>query len=40
MLFYFNAVGLWVMIINEKPWTRAKEACMSFEYKKGRTIDV
>ena len=40
MPFYFNAVELCVTNINEKPWTRAKEACMSFEYKKGRTRDV
>ena len=40
MPFVFNAVKLCVVIINEKPWTRAKEACMALKYKKGRTRDV
>ena len=40
MPFAFNAVKLCVVTINEKPWTRAKEACMTLEYKKGRTRDV
>ena len=40
MPFGFNAVKLCVVTINEKPWTRAKEACMTLEYKKGRTRDV
>ena len=40
MSFSFNAVKLCVVTINEKPWTRAKEACMALEYKKGRTRDV
>ena len=40
MPFSFNAVGLCVVIINGKPWTRAKEVCMALEYKKGRTRNV
>ena len=40
MPFSFNAVKLCVVIISEKPWARAKEACMVLEYKKGRTRDV
>ena len=40
MPFSFNAVKLCVLIISEKPWARAKEACMVLEYKKGRTRDV
>ena len=40
MPFVFNAVKLCVVIINKKPWTRAKEACMALKYKKGRTGDV
>ena len=40
MPFSFKAVGLCVVIINGKPWARAKEVCMVLEYKKGRTRDV
>ena len=40
MPFVFNAVKLCVATINEKPWTRAKEACRALEYKKGRARDV
>ena len=40
MPFAFNAAKLCVATINEKPWIRAKEACMTLEYKKGRTGDV
>ena len=32
--FVFNAVELCVVIINEKPWTRAKEVCRALEYGK------
>ena len=34
MPFSFNAVELCVMIINEKPWTRAREVCKALEYNK------
>ena len=34
MLFTFNAVELSVVIINEKPWTRAKKICRALEYGK------
>ena len=34
MPFSFNVVGLCVVTINEKPWTRAKEACRALEYGK------
>ena len=34
MPFSFNAVELFVVIINEKPWTRAKEVCKALEYNK------
>ena len=30
----FNTVELCVVIINEKPWTRAKEVCWALEYGK------
>ena len=36
MLFTINAVGLCIVIVNEKPWTRAKEACMGLELLKKR----
>ena len=39
MPFTFNAVGLCVVTINEKPWRRAKEACRAFEYNK-KTTDI
>ena len=37
--FYFNAVELCVVTINEKPWTRAREVCRALEYNK-KTADV
>ena len=41
MPFSFNAIELWVVIINEKPWTRAKEACRALEYGKAtKAADV
>ena len=40
MPFAFNAVKLYVVTTKEKLKTRAKEACMALEYKKGRTRDV
>ena len=39
MPFSFNAVELCVAIINEKPWTRAKEACRPLEYGKATKAD-
>ena len=39
MPFSFNAVELWVVTINEQPWTRAREACRALEYNK-KTADV
>ena len=39
MPFTFNAVKLCVVTINEKPWTRAKEACRALEYNK-KTVDI
>ena len=32
MPFTFNAAELCVLIINEKPWTRAREVCRALEY--------
>ena len=40
MPFTFNALGLFVVIINEKPWTCAREVCKALEYQKGRAKDV
>ena len=40
MPFAFNAVELYVVTINGKPWARAKEVCKALEYKKGRARDV
>ena len=34
MPFAFNAVDLYVVTINGKPWTRAKEVCKALEYQK------
>ena len=34
MPFVFNTVELYVVIINEKPWTCAKEVCRALEYNK------
>ena len=39
MPFSFNAVELCVVIINEKPWTRAKETYKALEYNK-KTADI
>ena len=38
MPFTFNAVELCVVIINEKPWTRAREVCKALEYDKATKI--
>ena len=40
MPFTFNAVELCVVTINEKPYTRAKEACRALKYQKSRARDV
>ena len=40
MPFAFNAVELYVVTINGKPWTRAKEVWKALEYKKGRVRDA
>ena len=40
MLFTFNAVGLCVVIINEKPWTCAREVCKALKYQKGKAKGV
>ena len=40
MPFTFNAVELCVVTINEKPWTRARDAWRALEHKKGRARDV
>ena len=32
MPFAFNAVELYVVTVNGKPWTRAKEVCRALEY--------
>ena len=34
MPFTFNAMELWVVTINEKPWTRDREVCKALEYGK------
>ena len=34
MPFVFDAVELYVVTINEKPWTRAREVCRALEYGK------
>ena len=34
MTFSFNAVELYVVTINQKPWKRAKEVCEALEYNK------
>ena len=39
MPFAFNAVELYVVTINGKPWTRAKEVCKALEYQR-RTKDI
>ena len=41
MPFTFNAVGLCVVIIDEKPWTRPRKVCKALEYGKAtKTADV
>ena len=41
MPFAFNAVELYVVTINKKPWTRVKEVCRALEYGKAtKTADV
>ena len=32
MPFAFNAVELFVVTLNDKPWTRAREVCRALEY--------
>ena len=39
MPFTFNAVELFVVTINERPWTLAKEVCRALEYNK-KTADI
>ena len=39
MSFSFNAVELWVVTINEKPWTCAREVRKALEYNK-KTADI
>ena len=34
MPFAFNSVKLYIVIINEKPWTRAREMCKALRYEK------
>ena len=34
MPFAFNKVKLYVVTINEKPWSRAREACRALRYDK------
>ena len=34
MLFFFNAVELCVVTINEEPWTRAREVCRHYSITK------
>ena len=41
MPFSFNAVELFVVTINEKPWTRAREVCRALEYgKAAKAADI
>ena len=41
MPFVFDAVKLYVVTINEKPWTRAREVCMPLEYgKAAKATDI
>ena len=41
MPFTFNAVELYVVTINEKPWTRARELCRAFQYSKAtKSADI
>ena len=39
MPFPFNAVELYIVTINEKPWMRAREVCKALEYNK-KTSDI
>ena len=34
MPFAFNAVEVYIVTINEKPWTRAREVCKALRYEK------
>ena len=38
--FTFTNVELYVVTVNGKHWTRAKEVCKALEYKKGRARDA
>ena len=40
MPFAFNAVELYVVTVNGKHWTRAKEVYKAWEYKKGKARDA
>ena len=40
MPFSFNAIELCVVIINEKPWARAREVCKALEYNLKKTAHV
>ena len=41
MPFTFNVVELYVVTINEKPWTRARESCRALEYGKAtKSADI
>ena len=39
MPFTFNALELYVVTINEKPWARAREVCRALEYNQ-KTTDI
>ena len=39
MPFTFNEVELYLVTINEKPWTRAREVCRVLKYSK-KTADI
>ena len=39
MPFTFNAVELYVVTINEKPWAHARELCRALEYDKLPHLD-
>ena len=42
MPFTFNAIELYIAIINEKPWARAREVCKALEYnaKTSKTANI
>ena len=40
MPFSFNAVELWVVTINEKLWTRAREVCSALRYNKKKLLTL